>query len=158
MELAATSTQKQSSKWLIALGALWLVLAAALLVYQLVNPTVEVQWETATELETAGFNLYRGTSAEDISFLMNQDGIIASRGEALSGAAYTFTDNSVEAGQTYFYLIEEIENNGSVKRYEQDVFTYQVPYVTMLTAVLTTASVIIGLALIVTGMKEERNL
>ncbi len=158
MELAATSAQKQSSKWLIALGTLWFVLAAGLLLYQLVNPTVEVHWETATELETAGFNLYRGNSRDDISLLINQDGIIVSQGDAVSGATYSFTDTAIEAGQTYYYLIEEIEYDGSTQRYEEDIFTYQVPYVSWLTAVLATVSVIIGLVLLVTGMKEERNL
>jgi hypothetical protein len=158
MSLTTSPTAKQSGKWLIALGALWLGLAALLLVYQLVNPTVEVRWETATELNTAGFNLYRGASREDISWLVNQSGIIPSQGEALAGAAYTYSDEAVEAGQTYYYLIEEIEYDGSRQRYEEDVFTYRVPYVTLLTAVLTTISVIIGIALMVTGLKEERNL
>lgn len=156
--MTVSSTQKQSVNRLVVLGTLWLSLAGVLLIYQLLNPTVEVRWETATEVETAGFNLYRGTSRDDISWLINQEGIIASKGGSMSGAAYTFTDNQVEAGQTYFYLIEEIEYSGHAQRYEEDVFTYQVPYVTLVTAVLSTISLIIGLALLVTGLKEERNL
>lgn len=156
--MVASIAQRQPVKWFIALGIMWLALAAMLLIYQWLSPTVEVRWETATELETAGFNLYRGVSREDISTLVNREGVVASKGGALSGAAYTYTDNSVEAGRTYYYLIEEIEYDGGINRYVEDIFTYDVPYVTPLTAVLAVASLIIGLALIVTGVKEERNL
>ncbi len=153
-----TPAQKLSARWFVTLGGLWLVLAAALLVYPLVRPTVEVRWETATEVETAGFNLYRGTSQDDISSRINQQGIIPGRGNALAGSVYTFSDVGVRAGETYYYLIEEVEYDGRLNRYEEDVFMYTVPYVTPLTAVLATISFIVGLALIVTGIREERSL
>jgi len=158
MEQMITTQQRQSSRLLIALGGLWLIIAAAYLVYQLANPTVEVRWETATEIQTAGFNLFRGTNPDDISSIVNQDGLIASHGEAVSGATYTYIDNSVEVGQTYYYMLEEIEYDGGTNRYDADMFTYKVPYVTLFTAVITAASLIVGLALIVTGLKEDRNL
>ncbi len=150
--------QKLSARWFVTLGGLWLALAAVLLVYPLLRPTVEVRWETATEVETAGFNLYRGTSRDNISSRINQQGIIPGRGNALAGSVYTFSDVGVKAGETYYYLIEEVEYDGRLNRYEDDVFVYTVPYVTPLTAVLATISVIVGLALIVIGIREEGSL
>lgn len=153
-----TIQQKQSSRLLIALGSLWLILAAANLAYQLANPTLKVHWETATEIQTAGFNIYRGTSSEDISTLVNQDGLIPSYGEDVSGASYTYVDDTIEVGQTFYYMIEEIEYDGQANRYDSDVFTAKIPYLTLWTAVITAVSAIVGLALIVTGLKEDRNL
>ena len=57
--------QTNSAKWLIIMGVLWLVLAAAFLVYQLsVPPTVTLEWTTATEINTAGFYIYRSESPD----------------------------------------------------------------------------------------------
>lgn len=151
--------QRQPSKLFVALGALWLLLAAAYLVYQISNPTVEIQWETATEVNTAGFNLYRSDAPDgDFIQINTGSGLVASRGEAVSGATYTYIDNTVEVGKTYYYVLEEVEYDASTHRYEDDVFAYQVPYITWWTAVLTAVSVLVGLALLVTGLKEDRSL
>lgn len=151
--------QKRSSRLFIALGVLWLVLGAAHFAYQLANPTVEVNWETATEMQTAGFNLYRSSTPVGDFMLLNQEaGLIPSQGEGLTGASYTYIDDSVDVGNTYYYLLEEVEFNQNVNRYEDDLFAYTVPYVTIWTAVLTAVSVVVGLALLVTGLREDRNL
>lgn len=151
--------QKRSSRLFVALGVLWLLLGAAYFTYQLTNPTVEVTWETATELQTAGFNLYRSTTPDGELTLVNQaGGLIPGQGEGLTGASYTYTDSEVIAGQTYYYVLEEIEFTQNVNRYEDDVFAYTVPYVTVWTAVITAVTIVIGLALLVTGLREEREL
>lgn len=157
-QVVAEQQQRQSSKVFISLGALWLLLAAIHLVYQLSNPTVEVRWETATEVNTAGFNLYRSDEPDGEFVQINVGGLIASEGEAVSGASYTFVDDTVEVGKTYYYVLEEVEFNAATRRYEDDIFAYEVPYVTWWTAVLTAVSILVGLALVVTGLKEERSL
>ena len=159
MEQTLVKGQNHSSRWLIALGVLWLILAIAHLFYQLANPSVEVSWETATEIETAGFNIYRRSSPEGELIQINEAvGLIEGKGEAVSGAAYAFTDKNVEVGQTYYYVLEEVEYDMNRNRYEDEVFTYKVPYVTVWTAVMTATLILFGLALLVTGLKEERKL
>lgn len=151
--------QGRSARLLIGLGILWLVLAAVNFAYQRVNPTVEVTWETATELQTAGFNLYRSESpAGEFKWINEEEGLIASQGEATSGATYSYVDDDVEAGKIYYYLLEEVEIDQTTNRYEEDILSYQVPYVTGWTAVITAVCLLVGLALLVTGLKEERGL
>lgn len=146
-----------STKWLLVIGSLWLVLAIALLIYQLVTPPkVKISWDTATELETAGFNLHRSTSPTGEFTLVNRDRLIPSEGSATSGASYTYVDTEVKAGETYYYLLEEIELDASSNRYEEDIFTYAVPRVTWWAVVLTAVSLLIGIALLIAGFREMK--
>lgn len=153
------NSQSSSSKLLVVMGVLWLLLAAGLLYYQLVNPAkVEINWETATEQETAGFYLYRSNSPDGEFVILNPDGIVNAEGSPVSGASYTYVDEEVVPGETYYYLLEEVEFDASRNRYEQDIFEYEVPRFTWWAVVLTAASALIGLVLLVTGLKEARNL
>lgn len=151
--------QQGSSKLLIVMGTLWLLLAAALLVYQFSSPPrVEINWSTATEQNTAGFYVYRSTDPEGEFELLNGDAMINAEGSAVSGAEYVFIDDTVEPGNTYYYVLEEVEFDSSRNRYMDDLDTYHVPRVVWWAVILTAVSTIIGLALLITGLKEERNL
>lgn len=145
-----------SSKWLIVIGVAWLILAGALLYFQLAAPAaVTIQWNTETELDTAGFYLYRSEENED-NFVLVNDRLINSEGSAVSSASYSFEDQAVEAGKTYVYLLEEIQNDGAANRYEDDKFSYAVPAVAWWAIVLAAVFIIVGLALLVLGFKETR--
>lgn len=151
--------QRGSSRLLILLGALWLVLAAALLIYQFSSqPKVEIKWSTATEQNTAGFYVYRSTEPAGDFDLLNGDSMITAVGSTVSSADYMFVDDTVQRGQTYYYLLEEVEFDSSRNRYVDDIDTYDVPRVIWWSVLLTAVSVLIGLALLITGLKEERNL
>lgn len=142
---------------LVGLGLLWLLLAAALLVYQQRTPArVEITWETATEQNTAGFRLYRRPNENGEFMLVNEDAIIESRGGPVSGAIYVYTDYAVEAGKTYFYLLEEIESNGSQRRYEDDLFEYQVPGTSQWIMILIVVCCVVGAVMLYVGLKEAR--
>ncbi|MFQ5398403.1 MAG: hypothetical protein ACE5E7_02270 [Anaerolineae bacterium] len=150
--------QHRSSRLLMFLGALWLVLAAALLYYQLSSPvTIKVEWETATELNTAGFQLYRSNSPDGELTLLNKDGLIPGKGNSTSGARYTFVDKNVEAGKTYYYVLEEVEYDSTTNRYDDEQFAYSVPPVSWWVILLTAVSVVLGLALLVTGLREGKS-
>ena len=74
--------------------------------------TILVEWETATELETASFRLYRDLAA---SGPWTEDKIVdeqPGQGDGITGATYSFSDGDVEAGKKYYYLLEEIDNSG----------------------------------------------
>ena len=146
-----------ASKLLILMGFLWLVLGGGLIFYQLIKPpSVTVQWNTETELDTAGFNLYRSELGEDNYTLVN-DTLINSEGGATSGASYTFVDDSVEAGKTFIYLLEEIQIDGTANRYEDDKFSYTVPSMTNWSVILAAIAIVVGLGLLVVGVREVKN-
>jgi hypothetical protein len=140
---------------LLLIGVLWLILAAVLAVFGLRSAqNVEVVWETATEQDTVGFDLYRRAENEGDYELISEDGFIASRGSTVSGASYTFSDEDVQPGVTYYYVLEEIETDGSRHRYDDDVLEYQVPSNFTWALILAGICMVIGLAMIVAGIKE----
>lgn len=144
------------SKLLILMGFLWLVLGGALIVYQLLTPSVTVHWNTETELNTAGFNLYRSQLEKDDYVLVNPI-LIDSEGSSVSGASYTYVDDEVEAGKTFFYLLEEIQNDGASNRYEDFIFSYTIPWMTWGSVILAAVVIVIGLGLLVVGIKDVKN-
>lgn len=152
----STTGNGRSANLIILMGVFWLILAGALLFYQLATPpTVQVEWETATELDTAGFFLYRSEAADGEFVQVNQT-LIDSQGSPVTGAAYRYIDRQVEPGVTYFYLLEEVQKDARTNRYEEDMFSYTVPRVTWWAVVLTAVTSLIGLALLVSGIKEGK--
>lgn len=155
---SSPSRQQRSGNLLVLVGILWLLLAAALLFYQLVIPSkVEITWETATEQQTAGFNIYRSNSPDGDFILINENKMIDSLGGPVSGARYNFVDDNVDAGETYYYVLEEIEYDSTSNRYEEDVFEYDVPLVTWWAVILTAGSAVIGLVILMAGLKEDKD-
>jgi len=78
--------------------------------------TILVEWETATELNTAAFNLYRAeTSTGPWDTIVDAQ---PAQGDGTTGATYIFTDYDVEAGKTYYYLLEEVDSNGTRTKLE----------------------------------------
>lgn len=73
---------------------------------------VLITWETATELDNLGFNLYRGMSTEG-SYVKVNDSLIPTQnpGQAL-GATYIWVDEGAVSGSTQYYLLEDIDING----------------------------------------------
>ena len=72
--------------------------------------SIILTWETATEIENAGFVLFRVIEShadyEQIS------GLIPATGSAASGAAYTFVDRAARPGPTYLYYLIDIDTAG----------------------------------------------
>jgi hypothetical protein len=78
--------------------------------------SVVIEWETASELDTAGFNLYRSDSPDGIFVRVNENLIPASP-DPLTGGTYTFDDPEVKPGRIYYYELESIDVDGSTTRY-----------------------------------------
>jgi hypothetical protein len=72
---------------------------------------VTLEWETATEPDNAGFNLWKA-EAEAGPYAKITAGLIPAQGDATHGATYTFTDADVKAGKTYWYKLEDVSING----------------------------------------------
>lgn len=78
---------------------------------------VRVEWHTETEMNTAGFNLYRGESAEGPFDVKVNEQLIPSSADALTGGDYVYIDKNARAGVTYYYRLEEVERNGATVAY-----------------------------------------
>jgi hypothetical protein len=77
---------------------------------------VLVRWKTGSELNTAGFNVYRSTDSKGELSKIN-DQLIPAALASLSGAAYEFRDLHIEAQQTYYYMLEEVDLTGKSQRF-----------------------------------------
>jgi hypothetical protein len=72
---------------------------------------VTLAWETGTEVDNAGFNLWRSEAADGPYTRLNET-LIPAEGDAVSGASYTFTDADVVKGVTYYYKLEDVDIHG----------------------------------------------
>ncbi|MBI4790624.1 MAG: hypothetical protein HY782_26645, partial [Chloroflexi bacterium] len=108
-------------------AAHWLVVVLLLLTAcsSDANPAaagITVQWTTASEVNTAGFNLYRGERKEGPFTKINPQLIPASN-DSLVGGKYRFQDANVTPGQTYYYQLEDVETGGATTRHGPIVIT-----------------------------------
>ncbi|MDX9955559.1 MAG: hypothetical protein RBT75_15775 [Anaerolineae bacterium] len=81
---------------------------------------VEVTWKTASEVDAAGFRLYRSEDAEG-PFVLISPNLILARGDPLVGEDYDHEDTDVVWGKRYYYQLEEISLSGAADRYPQTV-------------------------------------
>jgi len=76
---------------------------------------VTLAWETGTEIDNAGFNLYRA-SAPDGPYAKINGALIAAQGDPVTGATYFFLDENLAPG-TYYYELEDVDLNGVTSRH-----------------------------------------
>lgn len=77
-----------------------------------VASVVVVEWTTESEVDLAGFNLYRSDSPAGPYVKVNA-ALIPGALDPLLGGKYAYTDTNVVAGQTYYYKLEDIELDGA---------------------------------------------
>jgi hypothetical protein len=66
---------------------------------------VKLDWETVSEVDLVGFNIYRSDSQDGAKQKLNSEIISAQNAGQLIGANYQFNDN-VTQGQHYYYWLE----------------------------------------------------
>jgi hypothetical protein len=71
-----------------------------------------LEWNTASEIDNAGFNIYRAQS-ENGEYAKLNNSLIPAHGSPTQGAAYEFTDTNVKNRLTYYYKLEDIDLNGT---------------------------------------------
>ncbi len=74
------------------------------------NGKVALIWKTATEIDNAGFNIYRARK-KDGNYKKVNDLLISANGNATTGADYSYTDTPPAKGK-YFYKLEDVDYNG----------------------------------------------
>jgi hypothetical protein len=72
---------------------------------------VKLVWATAAEIDTAGFNILRSES-EDGEFAKINETLIPAEGGPTQGAEYSYVDNGVQSGVTYWYKLEDKDLSG----------------------------------------------
>jgi len=73
-----------------------------------------VGWESVSEFDNMGYNLYRAEAADGEKTMLNTEMIPT--GVDLgspTGAVYSFTDMDVVPGLTYYYWLEDIDATGT---------------------------------------------
>ncbi|MCP5100969.1 MAG: hypothetical protein GY943_35920 [Chloroflexi bacterium] len=134
--------------------AWWLLAAMTLFALPSTPPTITIQWETATEVETAGFYISRSHSATG-AFSRLHKTLIPGKGDAFTGSSYQFIDQTVLAGTTYYYLLEEVELDTSVTRYANEIQVFKAPRFSLWGSVRTAVSILIGLILIISDIRKQ---
>ena len=67
-----------------------------------------ISWETALEINNAGFNIWRSDKEEGEYIKINEQ-LIPTKGD---NSKYNFIDNTVSSSNTYYYKLEDIDVNG----------------------------------------------
>jgi hypothetical protein len=117
---------------------------------QQVDGHVLVAWETVSEIDSAGFNLYRGLldDGSDRALLAS----VPSQSPGSSqGASYSYVDAAVEPGQTYWYWLEDVDLSGATTLHGPVSAAVNAPTAVRLAAfdaVRSANQPIVGLALI----------
>ncbi len=75
---------------------------------------VELTWETATETDNLGFNIYKTAASETERRAVN-NGIVPGAGTTLMPQTYSFIDGNVVAGTPYLYWLEQVDFQGTTE-------------------------------------------
>ena len=73
---------------------------------------VLLEWETASEIDNDGFNIWRAKAETDPYTKLNADPIPA-QGGPTTGASYSYDDEAVTNGVTYWYKLEDVDTHGA---------------------------------------------
>lgn len=77
---------------------------------------VKIEWSTASEIDTAGFNIYRSESSNGEYTIINPR-LVPASDNPMIGSSYNFIDNHVSPGRSYYYLLEDVGIDGGIERY-----------------------------------------
>lgn len=74
---------------------------------------MRVKWETGSELDVVGFNLWRRAGKKGAWEMLNRNLIAAQQTGAVGGAKYARGDKKVRAGVRYAYKLEILRADGT---------------------------------------------
>ena len=96
---------------------------------------VRLDWETASELNTAGFIIQRSSGGSNFVTL-DAIGLVFSQGGVATGAIYSEVDITAVSDQTYTYKLVEIETDLDWIELETVTITFGVDYPVFLPLVI----------------------
>ncbi len=71
-----------------------------------------LKWETASEIDNLGFNIYRADTLYGDRTQINAELIPSEAAGSPSGASYQYLDDTALAGHQYYYWLEDIDISG----------------------------------------------
>lgn len=77
---------------------------------------IDVRWETVSEVGTVGYHLWRSTTPNSPADRINTE-MIPAQAPGGGGATYTWLDENVHQGETYYYWLESVEADGNTALY-----------------------------------------
>lgn len=83
------------------------------------NGKVQIEFKTSAEVNVEGFSISRSSNVSGPFILISDyttDANLLARGQASTGADYTFTDLKALTAGTYYYRISEIDVSGSSRQ------------------------------------------
>jgi len=97
---------------------------------RLVEDNVELNWQTATEVNNYGFEIERRlvNSQSSIVNSWGKTGFVEGSGTSNSAHSYSYTDASVSSG-TFAYRLKQIDHGGAFKYSQEAEVTVSVPKV-----------------------------
>jgi hypothetical protein len=102
---------KQNPEYVLGGKDAPLAITLALFTATAADGCIDIAWETATEINTAGFHVWRSDNPLT-GFVRVNNGLIPSNSVVETmGAKYAFRDCGVDfaAGKKYYYMLEEVE-------------------------------------------------
>ncbi len=72
---------------------------------------VLLKWVTASEIDNAGFHLWRSDAANS-TYSRITSTLIPAEGSPSQGASYEYEGSDVEPGRTYYYKLEDLDTDG----------------------------------------------
>lgn len=86
-----------------------------------------VTWETASETDNLGYNLWRGTSPDAPGEQLNEELILSQSPGGGQGAFYEWLDDEGMPGTSYYYWLEAVSTQGTMTRYGPVSATVPIP-------------------------------
>lgn len=103
-----TTTEPREISNLVFCGPVWPVTLSSFTA-KANRGAVTIQWVTATEIDTAGFILYRSAAAEGAQVQLNSS-LIAAKGTEVSGASYNLADSP--GSGIFYYWLRDVDYSG----------------------------------------------
>ena len=103
------------NRWVLFLliGLVLIIGAASILFFSIYihGSNILVEWDTASEINTLGFNIYRSDSINGERIRINEY-VIPTSADPLIGGHYKFIDEYITPGKIYYYYLEEVGMDG----------------------------------------------
>ena len=101
---------------IIILISIFLIIVGVLTWIFLPESEVKIEWSTASEIDTAGFNIYRSDYSDGEYTIVNKQ-LIPVSDNPMTGSSYEYNDKHVSSGKTYYYLLEDVGIDGGISRH-----------------------------------------
>ena len=115
-DLVATTACDTATATLTVSNSTTQALIGSFRAYISANGQTMVEWETVSEVNTVGFNLFREDPASGKFFQVNTR-LLPGLFTAPQGGVYRYPDLTVAADGTYTYRLQEVEADGTLRDY-----------------------------------------